>query len=379
MGKGSGMAGSGLWRSRWAALGAAVAVSVGGGGVFLAQAAPGVNESTIVSVIPARVLDTRDPVNVGLVGPFVSGVSQKLLVTGAVPTTTGTATVVPTGATGVLLNVTAVGATADGFISVRPGDASGAPSTSSLNFSARSVVPNAVQVALPTAGANAGQIDITYDAYGAAGPTVDVLVDVVGYTTNQGIQSLVADLAATNARVTEGVANLAATNARITDGPEVIARQSSTPGGPLVPQVISMTVNFSTTRASRLDVQMTASTSLTCAAGGTRYVFLRVDGTNVPGSIVQASEAVADETITLRGVTSVVVPAGPHLLEFAQRCVQAGNFSGAGFLATASATIGYVADASPSTAALDSEPIESTVAIECPGVLSDDGAMCTTD
>lgn len=196
MRKGSGMAGGGLWRSRWAAIGAAVAVSLGGGGVFLAQASPGANESTIVSVAPARVLDTRDPVNVGLSGPFVSGVSQKLLVTGAVPTTTGTAIVVPVGATGVLLNVTAVSATADGFISVRPGDASGAPSTSSLNFSARSVVPNAVQVAVPTAGANAGQIDITYDAYGVAGPTTDVLVDVVGYTTNQGIQSLVADLAA---------------------------------------------------------------------------------------------------------------------------------------------------------------------------------------
>lgn len=194
------MSGGGLWRSRWAALGAAVAVSLGGGGVFLAQAAPGPNESTVVSVTPARVLDTRDPQNVGLAGPFVSRVSQKLVVTGPIPTATAagtvTATVVPVGATGVLLNVTAVGATADGFLSVRPGDASGVPSTSSLNFSARSVVPNAVQVAVPTSGPNAGQIDITYDAYGASGPTTDVLIDVVGYTTNQGIQSLVADLAA---------------------------------------------------------------------------------------------------------------------------------------------------------------------------------------
>ena len=34
---------------------------------------------------------------------------------------------VPAGATGVLLNVTAVGATAEGFVSIRPGDATGAP------------------------------------------------------------------------------------------------------------------------------------------------------------------------------------------------------------------------------------------------------------
>jgi len=39
-----------------------------------------------------------------------------------------------------------------------------------------------VQVGLPTTGANAGQIDITYDAFGVAGPTTDVLIDVVGYT-----------------------------------------------------------------------------------------------------------------------------------------------------------------------------------------------------
>jgi hypothetical protein len=88
---------------------------------------------------------------------------------------------VPVGATGVLLNVTVVSPSAAGFLSVRPGDATGAPKTSSLNFAANATVPNSVQVALPTAGANAGQIDITYDALGVAGPTTDVLVDVVGY------------------------------------------------------------------------------------------------------------------------------------------------------------------------------------------------------
>lgn len=89
-----------VWRSRWAALGAAVAVSIGGGGFFLASAAPGPSESTIVSVTPTRVLDTRDPLNVGLAGPFVSPVSQKLQITGSVQTTGGAATVVPPGATG---------------------------------------------------------------------------------------------------------------------------------------------------------------------------------------------------------------------------------------------------------------------------------------
>ena len=160
-----------LWRSRWAAVGAAVAVTLGGGGVFVANAATGVS-SSVVTIDPVRILDTRDPVNIGLPGPFVSAVSQKLQVTGAT---------VPAGATGVLLNVTVVSPTANGFLSIRPGDAAGAPSTSSLNFNAGDLIPNSVQVGLPTAGANAGKIDITYDAYGVAGPTTEVLIDVVGY------------------------------------------------------------------------------------------------------------------------------------------------------------------------------------------------------
>ena len=172
--------GQGVWRSRWAALGAAVAVSLGAGGVFFADAAS--PPSSVVMVTPVRILDTRDPVNVGLNGPFVSAIGQDLQVTGLVATTTGPATVVPTGATGVILNVTAVAPAASGFLSVRPANALGAPATSNLNFLAGELVPNAVSVELPTTGPDAGRIEIAYDAYGVSGPTTDVLVDVVGYT-----------------------------------------------------------------------------------------------------------------------------------------------------------------------------------------------------
>lgn len=164
----------GSWRSRWAAIGAAVAVTLGGGGMMAVNAASG-PPSSVVTIDPVRILDTRN--GVGLPGPFVSAVSQKLQVTGAA---------VPAGATGVMLNVTVVEPTAAGFVSVRPGDATGAPSTSSLNVEAGDIVPNSVQVALPTAGANAGQIDITYDAYGVSGPTTEVLVDVVCYMVAGG-------------------------------------------------------------------------------------------------------------------------------------------------------------------------------------------------
>lgn len=125
-----------LWRSRWAAIGAAVAVTFGGGGLFVANAATSA-PSSVVMIDPVRILDTRDPLDIGLPGPFVSAVSQKLQVTGAA---------VPAGATGVLLNVTVVTPTANGFLSIRP-----------------------------------------YDAYGVAGPSTEVLIDVVGYTADPGV------------------------------------------------------------------------------------------------------------------------------------------------------------------------------------------------
>lgn len=189
------MKGRFVWRSRWAAFGAAVAVTLGAGGIHLTQAAPGPDEGTVVNVTPTRVLDTRDPTNLGLAGPFATQSSQKLQITGNVPVATGgSATVVPAGATGVLMNVTAVSPTANGFVSIRPGNATGAPTTSSLNVEAGVTLPNAVQVSLPTTGPNAGQIDITYDSYGVAGHSTELLIDIVGYTTSTGLQELSNDV-----------------------------------------------------------------------------------------------------------------------------------------------------------------------------------------
>ena len=186
-----------LWRSRWAAVGAAVAVTFGAGGLFAVSAAS--PESSVVTLEPVRILDTRDPVNVGLDGPFVSPVAQDLKVTGSVSTTAGTKTVVPIGATGVFLNVTPVGSTAAGFISVRPANAAGLPSTSNVNFTTGATNPNAVLVELPVGGADDGKIEITFDASGVAGPTTDVLIDVVGYTSEARLADLDAKVLALEA------------------------------------------------------------------------------------------------------------------------------------------------------------------------------------
>lgn len=183
-------------------------VMVWGSGSWRASASFGPEESTLVPVTPTRILDTRDPVNLGLDGPFVSAVSQELRVTGQIPTADGVQTVVPEGATGVVLNVTVVEPTAAGFVSVRPAGTPGAPTTSSLNFEAGVIVPNSVSVQVPTSGSNAGRIELTYDAFGVQGPTTDMLIDVVAYTSNAGLADLAARVSALEAQAADTASSL---------------------------------------------------------------------------------------------------------------------------------------------------------------------------
>ena len=178
-------------RSRWTAIGALVAVTVASGGVMMLRASGA--QSSFVPVTPTRVLDTR--INIGLVGTFVSDTARLLTVTGFVATPSGSQLVVPTGATAVVMNVTAVAPTAGGFVSVRPGNASGPVTTSNLNFAAGTVVPNAVTVELPPAG----NLNLYY--LGSPGSTTHLLIDVVGYY-------IVGDAGAAGAPGANGVAGV---------------------------------------------------------------------------------------------------------------------------------------------------------------------------
>src|SRR5690606_15769059 len=55
-----------MWRSRWAAVGAAVAVTLGAGGISLVDAAKGTGERAVYTAIePCRLLDTRPNHGVG--------------------------------------------------------------------------------------------------------------------------------------------------------------------------------------------------------------------------------------------------------------------------------------------------------------------------
>ena len=129
--------------------------------------------ATYYTIAPYRVLDTRS--SKGGTN-FHSQVKQTVLIA------TGTSGV-PATALAVTGNVTVVGQTAGGFVTVAPSLTSGVqPGTSTLNLPTGDVRANNVTVQL----AAGGNLDFMYWV-GITGPTADVLFDVTGYFTNDAL------------------------------------------------------------------------------------------------------------------------------------------------------------------------------------------------
>jgi hypothetical protein len=157
-------------RSTGAVLLVGVLAGVLVGGLAVVRATSGSSlASSFVPMTPVRVVDTRS--DLGLVS-LVDGVEQSVTIVGSL---------VPLGATAVSLTVTAVDAGAAGFVSVRPGDATGVPSTSNLNVERSGTIANSVVVKLPTVGDHTGTIKVLFDAMGTTTASTDVLIDVLGY------------------------------------------------------------------------------------------------------------------------------------------------------------------------------------------------------
>jgi len=158
-----------LVRSRWAAIGAAVAVTLGAGGLISVNAAN--NSSTLVPVTPTRILDTRSGDRVGSLDVAGNSTPYRLKIVGA-------ADIPTSGVTGVSLNVTAVDTQANdygGFLSVYPcaSTTSAKPDVSTLNFVTGQTLANAVTVPVSTDGY------ICFYVYG----TAHLLADANGYYT----------------------------------------------------------------------------------------------------------------------------------------------------------------------------------------------------
>jgi len=150
--------------------GALVVSVVGVGGLAVVKATGGSSSASLfVAVTPVRVVDTRSDLGLNSV---VSGTEQDVMIVSSV---------VPVGATAVAMTVTAVDASAKGFVVVRPGDATGKPSTSNINVSKGETVANAVTIKLPTVGSGAGAIKVLFDAYGSFTATTELLIDITGY------------------------------------------------------------------------------------------------------------------------------------------------------------------------------------------------------
>ena len=162
-------------------VGVVVGATVGGFAVVRATSGSS-SASSFVPVSPVRVLDTRS--DLGLV-EVTDGEAGTLKVTGSIPTATSSgvvnAVVVPAGATAVVLNVTAVNPTAGGYVSLRPGDATGAPTVSTLNVTAGGTFPNGATITIPTTGAHAGEIQVWYEAEGTTVGSTELLIDIAGY------------------------------------------------------------------------------------------------------------------------------------------------------------------------------------------------------
>jgi hypothetical protein len=293
----------GRLRTRWAAIGAAIAVSLGGG-VAVTHAAIGTGPRPVfIAITPCRLLDSRPaPDNVGSRStPIDPGEVHVQQVTGS----NGNCTGIPSDATAVALNVTSLNASSPSNLSVYPADAPSPPLSSNLNyFAGQAPTPNKVDVKLSATG--------TIALRNAAG-TVDVIVDVVGYYVdhNHDDQYNVEVVGSTG-----GVDRLT--------------------GFTFVRESMALSTQFTTTKDGHLDVQLFVSNMpLLCTGGAVSNIaFLVVDPgpSEIPIENSAWYRLTDAGTITaqLRGVTTQVIPAGAHTVGVGVECLGANTVNGIG-------------------------------------------------
>ena len=161
-------------RTRWAAIGAACAVTLGGGTFGIVQASVSSGDRAVyVPISPVRVLDTR-------AGTPISNGTLKVVVEGTINLPSGnTQVIVPVDASAVALNITVTEGQKNGqygFVTAFPCTAATdtPPNASSLNFESNVDIANAMNV---TTSANGS---ICLYVYG----TADLIVDIAGYYTD---------------------------------------------------------------------------------------------------------------------------------------------------------------------------------------------------
>jgi hypothetical protein len=147
-------------------------------GAYTVTAAPTGTQSRLVPVTATRFLDTRNGTGAPKARVGAGGV-VKLRVAGVhgVPAS---------GVTAVVMNVTAVGPTAAGHVTVYP-DGQALPSVSNVNFKAKQTISNLVTVPVHN-----GMVDLRNSA-----GSVDLVADVAGYYSGGGSGSALTPVTAT--------------------------------------------------------------------------------------------------------------------------------------------------------------------------------------
>src|SRR3954452_2165021 len=149
-----------VWRSRWAAAGAALAITFGGGGLLAAHAMGSPSDaSVLVPQAPQRVLDTREAASP------IHALGQGGVATVSV------AAQVPAEATAAAINLTVVNGTIGSFLTLYP-TGTNRPLASAINWSDNVAHANSTVIKLGT--------NKSFDIYNNSG-SVDVVIDLVGY------------------------------------------------------------------------------------------------------------------------------------------------------------------------------------------------------
>ena len=207
----------------WFATGAALAlvVTLLVFQAWSASAAPGDSDSTFVPTTSCRLFDSRPaPDRVGLLDEWQATETKTVQGTG----TNGNCTI-PTDAVALSLNVTAVGATEETFLTFWPSGV--LPFGSSLNPApGQPPTPNAVNVTLSSTG--------SFEVYNNKG-SVNILADVNGYYTKSSLADISNRLIALEAALPVAVSDrdnettLGALGGTIARAPTVIATVTMTP------------------------------------------------------------------------------------------------------------------------------------------------------
>ena len=126
---------------------------------------PGTEDAGYNTLNPIRVLDSRVAAGIGLTGHFHTGIPRRLTIAGA--------NGIPDNAVAITANLTVVGQTKAGFVSVTPTSIA-SPATSNINFPVKDTRANGL-----TAKLGAGSVWLVYK--GAAGSRTDLILDVTGF------------------------------------------------------------------------------------------------------------------------------------------------------------------------------------------------------